>query len=916
MKETLSVVLVPHTHWDRAWYVPFQHFRARLVRLVDRLIRLLEDCPEYPTFMLDGQMVVLEDYLEVRPQNAARLKQLAREGRVQVGPWYVLMDEFLVSPESLIRNLMLGLRMAEEYGGAMKEGYVPDGFGHIAQLPQILRGFGIGSAVFWRGMGDEGERLGSEFIWEAPDGSDVLAIWLPHGYHNASNLGYAIHWGDTSQMEFDMELAQAKIDQALAETEPFARTRARLLMNGIDHQEPQPQLPEIITLANERLAGKAMIRQGSLSDHVTQVRSLALGRLERFQGEFRWGRYSEILQGVYATRLYLKQANHRVETLLERYAEPLAAAAWLMEGNPDQDAWPDLLWTAWRWLLKNHPHDDIYGSSIDQVHEEMDFRFSQAKQIGQIIVRDGLRAIARQVDFSAQPGTPLLVYNPLNWQRQEMVVGDIDFDFDDPKADDFHLVDSSGRPVPVQVLGAEDRFWLEVLKPNRKRRVHVAFPAEVPPCGYRAYYAVSGSVNATSAQTPFLQLLEWGAENDFLCFTIEPDGALTVRDKLSGGIYPRLHVFTDVEDAGDEYSYSPAVESETITSEGVEATVERIVTGRCQISYRVQIPLSIPAGLTEDRRRRSSESVPLLITSTITLYAGQPGIYIVTELDNQAKDHKLSVRFPTELTSKQVHVDGHFLVVARDVDLPPAEGWIEDPTPLMHQRAFVDISDGERGLALLNRGLAAVEVAREEPDGEVTLALTLLRSIGWLSRGDLLTRRNTAGPVVETPGAQCLGPHRYEYAILPHAGDWHQVYQHAYAFNAPLHLARADIHEGLDLREMNITGDDPSLVKPIPWPRTGRYPDTLSWITLEPATLVLSALKRSERHSGLIVRGYNMDDAPATARLTFFRPLARAYRMDLNERWMESLPVRSDGSVTFPVRGHEIFTVEFVPAAD
>jgi len=210
-KPSYEATLVSHTHWDRAWYCTFQEYRIRLVRLVDRLLRILDEQPDFRVFMLDGQMSVLEDYLEVRPDRAARLQDHCRAGRIQVGPWYVLADEFLVSPESLVRNLMIGRKMGEPYGGVMPIGYVPDGFCHIAQLPQILRGFGIDNAFFWRGMGTEGDRLGTEFEWCAPDGSGVTAILMPWGYHNVTNLGYGIHWGDISQMEFDWALAQQKI---------------------------------------------------------------------------------------------------------------------------------------------------------------------------------------------------------------------------------------------------------------------------------------------------------------------------------------------------------------------------------------------------------------------------------------------------------------------------------------------------------------------------------------------------------------------------------------------------------------------------------------------------------------------------------------------------------------------------------
>jgi len=247
-------------------------------------------------------------------------------------------------------------------------------------------------------------------------------------------------------------------------------------------------------------------------------------------------------------------------------------------------------------------------------------------------------------------------------------------------------------------------------------------------------------------------------------------------------------------------------------------------------------------------------------------------------------------------------------VAARDLKLPDAQGWVEDPTPLMHQRAFTDLSDGECGLAVLNRGLPSVEVTE---DG--TIALTLLRAVGWLSRDDLWVRRIAAGPLVATPGAQCPGPYRYEYAILPHAGDWRQVYQVAYNYNAPLLGRRADTHPGLELREMNITRDDPALVTPIPWPREGRFPPALGVIQLDPPALVLSAVRRSERDT-LIVRCYNITREPVSGTLSCGVPLSAAYLTNLAEERQTPLSLMGN-SVPLNVRGGQVITVELVPAA-
>jgi mannosylglycerate hydrolase len=897
---TYHATLVSHTHWDRAWYCTFQEFRIRLVRLVDDLIELVNNDPEYRVYMLDGQMSVLEDYLEARPGRKVELQALCKAGRIQVGPWYVLADEFLVSPESLIRNLIVGRRMGEDYGGVMPIGYVPDGFGHIAQLPQIFRGFGIDNAFFWRGMGMEGDDLGTEFEWQAPNGSRVTTILMPWGYHNVSNLGYAIHWGDTSQMEFDMGLAQSKIVRAVDKIKPMANTDALLLMNGIDHADPEPRIPQIIAQANET-ASDFVVRHGTLAEHLERVRSSGVN-LEGFAGEFRWGRYSEILQGVYSARLHLKQANHAGETLLERYVEPLTALAWL-SGEPVPDGTPDLVWTAWRWLLLNHPHDDIYGSGIDEVHHEMAYRFSQSKQIGEALVRDSLRQIARQVDYTGQEGTPIMVYNPLGQARSEMAEGVIDFEFDDPKARNFQLVNTGGEIIPHQVVSDEELIWMEVFKPNRKRRVKVLFPVSAPAFGFTTVYAQPAGETMGAAVD--LKVTRRGAENRYLSFTIADDGSLSVTDKASGQTYSGLNTFYDVEDAGDEYTYCPCVNTQIVSTAGGNATITQTENGPCRVSFRVEQTLHIPASLSEDRKRRSTETIAHVIVSEIQLYADQPGLYITTELDNQAKDHKLTVNFPTDLKPTQAHVDESFMIAARDLKLPPSEGWVEDPTSLMHQRSFTDLSESGHGLAVLNRGLPSVEVSE---DG--VIALTLLRSVGWLSRADLSVRRIAAGPLVPAPGAQCISTYRYEYAILPHTGDWHEVYPTAYGYNAPLLARRADTHPGLELREMNITRDNPDLVTPIPWPRGGSLPDTFSFLQLEPPELVLSAVRRGE--NGLIVRFYNVTRETVEGTITCSLPISEAYRTNMAEERQEALTVRDSKLISIKVRGAEAVTVELV----
>ncbi|MCJ7658445.1 MAG: glycosyl hydrolase-related protein, partial [Anaerolineales bacterium] len=548
---------------------------------------------------------------------------------------------------------------------------------------------------------------------------------------------------------------------------------------------------------------------------------------------------------------------------------------------------------------------------IDPVHEEMGYRFSQAEQIGELIVRDSLRQIAREVDFTGQEGMPVLVFNPLSWRRQEMACGDIYFDFDDPRADAFRLVDGKGQIEPVQVLSDEQVFWMETLKANQKRRVQVAFHAEVPAIGYASYYVQPSSKIMQDKEYPDdFKVYPDGAENRFLSFRIAQDGGLTINDKLTGASYADIHHFEDIDDAGDEYSSSPCENSQTVSTRGVFAFTQRIVTGQNLITFEVHWTLQLPIGLTPDRKNRSADTIVLPITSRITIYRNQPGLYIETEIDNQAQDHKLRVNFPTGLKPAHSFVDQAFLVLPRDIDLPESSGWVEDPTHLMHQRAFTSLQEEGQGLAILNRGLPAVEVTRIP--GGTQISLTLLRSVGWLSRDDLSTRRVAAGPLVPTPGAQCIGKYVFEYAILPHAGDWREVYQQAYAYTAPMLVARADTHEGLDLSEMNITRDDPAMVNSIEWPRGGQNPDRLSLISVDTPELVISALKRSIDEKSLVVRFFNISPEPISTKIKTYWQLEQAWLVNLNEERQEQIPLVGNQTFQVQVRGHQIITFELI----
>ncbi len=876
MTEKLNVVVVSHTHWDREWYLPFQGFRIRLVKLIDKLLDILEKNQRFRNFTLDGQTIVVEDYLEIRPEREETFRKLASKGKILLGPWYILPDEFLVSGESIIRNLMLGHRIAEDFGGVMKVGYIPDPFGHISQMPQILKGFGIDSCVFWRGLNDEGKKLTTEFYWQAPDGSRVLTVHLRTTYCNAYSLPEKA------------DEAYSRIKKLIGVLAPIASTSNILLMNGCDHLEPQPFLPRLIEETNKKLKDAELV-QGTLIDYLQKVQSEEPDLLT-IKGEQRSNKYGPLLPGVISTRMYLKQENVQTQTLLERWAEPLSTFAWMM-GNNYPSAF---LWRAWKYLLQNHPHDSICGCSIDSVHRENLVRFAWCQQIANEIIYQSLWIISENIKTKGEAQTYLAVFNPLGWTSTGVARAKLRVP---PEMRSFVIKDFEDRAVPFQILG------------RRKEEAEILLLAEdVPMCGYKTY-----GVHPAEKHRVLTSLKASGnsMENEFLEVKINANGALTVTDKRTGRIYHNVNVFEDSGDAGDEYNYSPPKEDKVITSEKVKASVRLVSRGPVAATFRVDLKMALPKGLVKSRKRRSAKETVCPITSFVTLYAKTPEVDIKTVVQNNAEDHRLRVLFPTGLKTEFSYAEGHFDVVKRPVkplptevpeevinflkdlglwaDLPEKpERWIEDPPSTHPHQTFIDINDGKTGVAVMNKGLPEYEVL--EGEEEVMIALTLLRCVGWLSRPDLEARRGNAGPMVPTPEAQCPGRHVFEYAVAPHEGTWEnsRVYQSAHQFNVSFKTQQT-------------------------WKHEGSLPETLSFISIEPESLVLSAVKKAEREEALIIRFFNVSEKRVRGKIRLYKPVAEAEVVDLNEKSINCpIKVASDGSVPVDVGPKRIVNVKVI----
>jgi alpha-mannosidase len=917
-----TLLIVPHTHWDREWYLTFQQFRMKLVATVDAVLDIMERDPGYARFLLDGQTIILDDYLEVRPENGARLQRLAREGRILVGPWYIQPDEFLVSGESLIRNLLRGRRMARDYGGAMNVGYVPDTFGHIAQLPQILGGFGMEEAVFWRGVGPE---MTGDFRWRAPDGEAVRVVWLRDGYGNAANLPMD---GEHLARRAREIAARWNADNAYV-----------LLMNGSDHLPPQAELPETMRQANEWLRADHMRLQiGTLPEYISHLPA-DTSALPVYQGELRSSYRAPLLPATLSARVWLKQRNATCEAALARWAEPVSALAWTL-GADYPAGFLDL---AWKLLLQNQPHDSICGCSIDQVHAEMLPRYDQSEQVAGALTSAGLQFSAGKVETRGPANAiPVIVFNLGPGPRTEVVEVETLAPFQR-----LRVTDNTGATVPCEARLAEaeeiyradlDRegmrdmmtqagdghiagytiselavahdegsalaavqvTLLETGEPDMEKlaadsarlaeltqrdeittyRVvaHMAplavirlLARDAPAYGWRVFHI--GPADTEPSSVAFVGAVvasDDTLENDLLCVTVDrADGSLTLLDKRTGQSYSGLNNIEDGGDIGDLYTYCPPAVDTLINRPAAPPVVELIDVSPLRATLRVTRRYDLPVSADTTRVKRADETVTCEIVSDVTLTARSPRVDIQTTIHNAARDHRLRALFSAPFPITSASAEGAFSVVKRPARFETAstKDWVEQPVNAHPQKRFVDVSDGAYGLAILNHGLAEYEVVSR--DGGDAVAVTLLRSVGWLSRGDLTTRDGHAGPMLATPGGQGLGEQTARYAILTHAGDWQTegaVLREAQSFEAPLRALPTEQHDG-------------------------ELPGVWSFIHVTPDTSAISAIKRAESGEGLIVRLYNPGDQPQEAALIFGAPLAGVGEVRLDEE-----PLGDDGS--------------------
>ncbi len=883
MEQKLTVFMMSSTHWDREWYEPFQGFRWRLVNVTEDAMDKLEKYPDVGTFTFDGQTIVLEDFLEAAPDQKERLVGLMQAGRIKVGPWYVMPDEYLPSGESHIRNLQMGTAIAKSYGvEPMRYGYVCDIFGHPAQMPQIFKGFDCEGALLGRGITED--KAPAHFLWESPDGSRVVTFKTPDWY-GYGEFWVRLHcfdwWRDPPTEEERDENLKKFIEGELKRTD----IPVLLFVDGQDHKELHartltdvkqrlerlyPGIEVIITSPDEMLPRLAAYR-----DNMPVVAG-ELNSTNRRRGDF-----SRLLTNVLSSRYDLKQRNDACQTLMEKWAGPITAVTRLTGRKPIRKNFYEL---AYRYLIQNQPHDSICGCSPDFVHKDMHYRYDQVEQINHNIEEYGMQNLSR---FADTPGENMVLtlFNSLPYRRKETVTVDLFFDrrwkqkwsepFGYEPINAFRLVDKEGNEIPYQVVNINrGKGRVHCGEQGSADRHRIVFEADLTPGGTTEYRILPSEVPTRPSGS--LRTGTYTAENPHIRLAVEPsDGTVTIIDKRTEETYCKQLSLVDDGELGDGYMHArPAADRAVLSAVTKSVAVSCDAESKC--TFTIVKEMYVPKDMQKYHERnfdlrRNEELEALTITANVSLTKSSPLVEIEMTVDNSARDHRLRLMVPTGVDTPTYRASQAFYVTQRRVEINPETlSWEEKEQTEKAMGGFAYKRQGGHGLAFVSGG--GLHEIGAFPGREGMLAVTLLRCFGTAVNGNV------------AQDGQMQGRWQYRFGLLPLAEE-----------------TDADIQRYQDGLCAGVRYRDDRTWQEIPL-------EEHSFYRLEAENTLLSTVKVAEDGEGIVWRLYNLSDTPETARLIFDRAPAEVAAVNLEECHPEPLPV-TDNGVSLPMGKWQIRTI-------
>lgn len=806
-----DIKILMHTHWDREWYFTKAETQVLLRNHMFEVIEFLEKNQDI-IYVLDGQSVMLDDFIEFAPKWRERVESLVRRGALRVGPWYTQTDLLLVHGESIIRNLYYGMKKALEYGDVMKVGYAPDTFGHSAQMPQIYSQFGIDSTFFWRGYSElKAEK--SDFLWKGIDGSVIFGVNLATGYQGAKYL------------ESDKDELKVRMDKIMKVLDNYSSGESRLIMNGHDQMPIQKNIHSIMDNIREFYKGDKV----SVSDFESYVESLKGLVLESVEGELNHSKHARIHKTITSTRMDIKLLNTELEYKIYNVLEPLA----LLGKELNIDYPHEMFEKCLKELFGAHAHDSIGGCNSDLVNRDIKQRLTQVKEILDTQIELYMRLIS--LASTEDEKNVVTLYNYLPYKRfgekveMEFITRTSDFKiFDGDKEIDYLLLEQ--EVVDAGLIDRQVAARLLDIKVFKSKVTFIIDEIDGLSVKYLSYE--DGESHSLKEE----KKAETSVENSLYKIYVE-NNRLNLLIKNEGRVIEDVFSIETSGDAGDSYDYSPPYKDLILNSKDVKIENCKVLKSKEQSVLKYDLVYKLP-------KNQSSRDEKILdgeakFKVTISLREGDV-VELAINHTNYLEDTRFRAVLNTEISVDTVESDSHLCVVEKPVyfekelSIWEEDKWAEKPVSIETFNSYVSLKDENRVATMFSYGLKEYEIVDKK------IFITLFRTFSHLGKRELINRPGRpSGIEIETPD--------------------NQLYKESFNFKLGFTFVKTNKNssekakefltsvEGYQLKEFNrFNINIPNVRKNIN-----------SNLNLELKGCVISALKESEKTKETFIRVFN-----------------------------------------------------------
>ena len=862
-KTVKKIMVVSNTHWDREFRFSFEKTRHNLLRMLDTTLDILESDPTYHSFTMDGHTLMIEDYLTMRPEREPQVRKFIESGRLIIGPYYTLAEQFSIGHEALVRNMIYGRKLMDKYGAKYNTvAYTPSSWGQTGQYPQILADFGINKMMFYRGIShDEAD---AEYIWESPDGTKMYASRF--ALYCRYNWYYQVHraatrnrvwskdykWGEfkdtpytrisgevagdasydlkTPEIKYNKDVVEKAVLDMLKEEDGHFTTPIFLAMNGHDISVAAPSDTKLINDVKEAFKGEIEVEQTDLEhfweeaipyiDNNPNIKTLKGER----RSYLKKGKWTYLLPSTISSRTYLKQQDFNAYNNLAYKAEPIASLSKAILGDDRKD----YLNRGWEYLLSNHTHDANGGCAPDCVCLDMEYRYRKANDCADIVFDDCLADIAKNIDGNDLPedAVQMIVYNSLPFNRDVIVkvTADLPENFNNG---------FGGKDIEVQVANCDkssifmDSIWEVPTIMNSVHNNAYIRVKNVPACGYKVITLepIKSEEKENIATNDTL-------ENKFLKVSFNENGTVNIIDKMTNKEYKNVNYLSSQGEIGNAWKHQSPKNDKLFTSLNSNADIKLIENGNLSASFEVNYTFDVPKDCIETQ---NTEMVSIPVKVVYTLQKDTKALNVKVKLNNIAKDHWLRANFPTDIKTEYSYSDSHFDIVKRNVKIPDSSNWVEPAFGMQPLRTFACVEDKEDGFAVMPKGLYEYEVFEE--DNRMTL--TLIR--GCRIKQQVSEEKIT---VLDDEGILCLGEREFEYNLYFYHTDKAELPNEAVKLNTEAQIA--------------LFGKS-----------YGKLPKEKSLVKIDNNKIHITAIKPSEDGKGIIIRMFNPTDGLETVNLTF-----------------------------------------------